>query len=673
MPAELDPATYGLTIWDLDREFLTGGVGGMPKMTLGDLLGVLRDAYCRTHRHRVHAHPGDRRAALDPGAGRGRVVARSTKDAASTTSSTGSTRPRRSRSSSPPSTSARSASASKGAESAIPILDQLLSTAADAGLDSLGHRHGPPRPAQRARQHHRQELRPDLQGVRGPRRPDVRAGLGRREVPPRGHRQVREPVRAPTSASSWPPTRATSRPSTRSCSAWSAPSRTSIDPPGSFPVLPILIHGDAAFAGQGVVAECLGDERHQRLPRRRHDPPDHQQPDRLHHQPAELRAARVYCTDVAKMVQAPIFHVNGDDPEACVRVGRAGLRVPPDVPQGRRHRHGLLPPPRPQRGRRPELHPAADVQGDRRAAQRAQALHRGARQARRPHRRGGRGRARRLPGASCSRRSTRPAQHAPDAVKVAKPPKPHGRAAARRDRRRPRPCSTGSSTTSPPIPEGFTAAPEAGPPVRAPRQAVPRARAWSTGPPARRWPSARWCSRATPCASPARTPAAARSASATPRSSTTTTRTPWIPLTDARRRAGARSGSTTRCCREYAALGFEYGYSLANKDALVVWEAQFGDFINGAQIIIDQYLVAAEDKWGQTTGLVLLLPARLRGPGPRALLGPHRAVPHAVRRGQHPGRATPPPRRSTSTSCAARCAATCASRSSCSRRSRRCA
>ena len=48
MPKELDPLTYGLTIWDLDREFLTGGVAGKEKMTLGDLLGVLRDAYCRT-------------------------------------------------------------------------------------------------------------------------------------------------------------------------------------------------------------------------------------------------------------------------------------------------------------------------------------------------------------------------------------------------------------------------------------------------------------------------------------------------------------------------------------------------------------------------------------------------------------------------------------------------
>ena len=101
--------------------------------------------------------------------------------------------------------------------------------------------------------------------------------------------------------------------------------------------------------------------------------------------------------------------------------------------------------------------------------------------------------------------------------------------------------------------------------------------------------------------------------------------------------AGVRFEVHDSLLSEAAVMGFEFGYAVAEHRALVMWEAQFGDFFNGAQVIVDQFLAGSEQKWGQPHGLVLLLPARARGTGSRALERAHRALPDPVRGRQHAG------------------------------------
>ena len=291
-------------------------------MRLGDILGVLRDAYCRTvgveymhiqepaQKRWIQEHVEGVSTQLDADEHRwilDRLNAAEALEQFLNTKYIGQKR-----------------FGLEGGESAIPLIDAVLDDGRRRRPGGGRPRYGPPGPAQRAHQHRREELRRAVRGVRGQHRSRDGAGFRRRQVPQGFSGQVHRADRARPSTWCWRPTRRIWRRSTRSWRGWPGPCRISWKKRRAsvaIPVLPLLIHGDAAFAGQGVVAETLNMSAL----------PGYETGGTVHlvinnqlgftTNPASARSS-VYATDVAKMVQAPIFHVNGDDPEACVRVGR---------------------------------------------------------------------------------------------------------------------------------------------------------------------------------------------------------------------------------------------------------------------------------------------------------------------------------------------------------------
>ena len=318
MPRELDPATYGLTIWDLDREFLTDGVGGVDKMRLGDLLGVLRDAYCRTIGvEYMHIQSTDEQQWVQERVENGyeqptkdekhrileRLNAAESFEKFLATKYVGTKR-----------------FGIEGAESAIPILDEILSHAADDGLDSavmgMAHR-GRLNVLSNIMGKDYEAIFSEFEGhldpssVQGSGDVKYHLGIKGKYVSRSGADISVELAANPSHLETVDPI----------VMGMVRAKQDQIDPPGSYPVLPLLIHGDAAFAGQGVVAECLAmsDIGGYRIGGTIHLIINNQ----IGFTTApQFARSSIYCSDVAKTVQAPIFHVNGDDPEACVKVAR---------------------------------------------------------------------------------------------------------------------------------------------------------------------------------------------------------------------------------------------------------------------------------------------------------------------------------------------------------------
>ncbi len=390
-------------------------------------------------------------------------------------------------------------------------------------------------------------------------------------------------------------------------------------------VVPILIHGDAAMAGQGIVAEVLNMSQ---LPGYRVGGTIHIITNNqigFTTLPEDARSSQ-YCTDVAKMVEAPVFHVNGDNPLAvrfCTELAfefRQQFKrdVVVDIVCYRRHGHNETDEPAftsPDLYREIASHPSvgkifqdrlvADdsiAEEDAVAAQKKiwalleQTLAEAQESANQKKPQGKAGKLAKLEGSNY----------------VIQPPYSHDPVDTAVTKAMLGKIIKGITT----VPDGFNIHPRVKTFVLDKRrQAFERGEGfdWATA------EALAWGSLLIEGKHVRLSGQDCRRGTFSQRHAyyyDTTTRDRWCPLN------GVAPGKQGKICiynsllSEAAVLGFDYGYSLNYEGMLCQWEAQFGDFVNGAQVIIDQFIVSAESKWQRPSGIVLLLPHGYEGQGP---------------------------------------------------------
>ena len=605
---DLDVHSHGLTLWDLDREFATGGFGGKPFMKLRDILGVLRDAYCRTTGiEYMHMQDPDQRAWIQERVERKydkpareeqlRILRRlNAAEAFETFLQTKYVGQKR--------------FSLEGGESVIPLMDAVLTAAAEAGLDEacigMPHRGRLNVLANIAGKSYGQIFREfegdfEVEGsVQGSGDVKYHLGTSGTFTADSGNEIDVYLAANPSHLEAVNPV----------LEGVVRAKQDILHKGLAFSVLPILLHGDAAFAGQGVVTETLNlsQLRGYRTGGTIHIVVNNQVG--FTTAPESSRSS-VYSTDVARMVQAPIFHVNGDDPEAVVRVARLAFEfrqrfnkdVVIDMVCYRRRGHNEADDPSLTQ---PLMYNLIDAKRSTRKLYTEGLIGRGdisveeAEQALREYQE------------HLERIFTETRDALANPKEKPAPPVPA-----------PFPATVTTAISDETVkriadsqvtlPEGFTVHPRLAPQLQRRLQMVDDGTIdWAMG-------------ETLALGSLLIEGRTIRLAGQDSRRGTFVQRHAVIvdrvtggeytPLAN----LGEGQGSFfiyDSLLSEYAAMGFEYGYSVARPEALVLWEAQFGDFADGAQTIIDEFISSGEQKWGQHSGVTLLLPHGYEGQGP---------------------------------------------------------